>query len=475
METKHFVKIAKFEILKPVNGMTWKEFRQLLQGVRYRVFRLANLCVSENYLQYHLWRKKEIEKVPSLKISELNHQLRAMLLEEKKVSEEEQTRISKSGALPASIVDALSQYKIRALTSKSKWRDVTRGKASLPSFRNDLAVPICCHKNSQRRLEKMPDGNIELDLMICTKPYPRILLKSDRISGGMLATLERLLANGENTEAGYQQRYFEVIQDRQDGRKWFLHVTYKFPGSLIRVNPRVIVGIDLGFSCPLYAAINNGHARLGWRHFESLGKRIHRLQNQVFARRRSMQSGGQADLTRDTARGGHGRKRILQPIEKLAGRIQKAYTTLNHQLSRSVIEFAKNHGAGIIQMENLGGMKENLTGTFLGSRWRYFELQQFIEYKAKEVGIEVRKVNPRYTSRRCSECGYLNIQFDRAFRDANRKDGKTAKFICPECHWEGDPDYNAARNLATLDIENIIRQQLKKQEISSETEETLDL
>ncbi|MBN2581224.1 MAG: transposase [Pirellulales bacterium] len=472
MKEKYFVKVAKFEILKPANGMTWKEFRQLLMSVRYRVFRLANLCVSENFLQFHLWRKKEIDKIPTLKISELNRQLREMLLEEKKTSDAEQTRICKRGALPASIVDALSQYKIRALTAKSKWRDVIRGNASLPSFRNDAAIPICCHKPSHRRLEKTSNGNVELELMICMKPYPRIILKTEKISGNMKATLERLLANRGNSDTGYQQRFFEVVQDRQEGRRWYLHVTYKFPASLLRLNPQVIVGIDLGFSCPLYAAINNGLARLGWRHYESLGKRIRNLQNQVFARRRSMQSGGNASLTMDTARGGHGRKRILRPIEKLAGRVNNAYSTLNHQLSRSVIEFAKNHGAGVIQMENLEGLKEQLTGTFLGSRWRYHELQQFIEYKAKEVGIEVRKINPQYTSRRCSECGYINIKFDRAFRDANRKDGKTAKFICPKCKWEGDPDYNAARNLATLDIENLIRQQLINQGIPSEREET---
>ena len=37
------------------------------------------------------------------------------------------------------------------------------------------------------------------------------------------------------------------------------------------------------------------------------------------------------------------------------------------------------------------------------------------------------------------------------------------EFVCPECQYEADPDYNAARNIATLDIEDKIRVQCDKQ------------
>ena len=146
-------------------------------------------------------------------------------------------------------------------------------------------------------------------------------------------------------------------------------------------------------------------------------------------------------------------------------RINHAYTTLNHQLSASVIEFAKNNRAGVIQIEDLDGLQDELAGTFLGQRWRYHQLQEFIQYKAKEAGMEVRKVNPRFTSRRCSKCGQINAGFDRAFRDANAKEGYVARFKCPEpeCGYEEDPDYYAARNLATLDIAAIIKRQCEAQ------------
>ena len=113
-------------------------------------------------------------------------------------------------------------------------------------------------------------------------------------------------------------------------------------------------------------------------------------------------------------------------------------------------EVRLNHGTGVIQMENLAGLKDDLAGTFLGQRWRYLETQNFIKQKATEAGIEVRQVDPRYTSRRCSKCGCIHVAFDREFRDSHRENGKAAQFRCPECQFEADPDYNAARTWPPL-------------------------
>ena len=53
-----------------------------------------------------------------------------------------------------------------------------------------------------------------------------------------------------------------------------------------------------------------------------------------------MQRGGKDELAGDTARSGHGRQRRLQSTEILAGRINHAYDTLNHQFAKSVVDFA---------------------------------------------------------------------------------------------------------------------------------------
>jgi IS605 OrfB family transposase len=469
MEIKTHTKVARFRILKPADGRSWKDLRELLEAVRYRVFRLANLAVSEAYLNFHMFRTGRTGEYKSATIGELNHRLRQMLIDEptkrKSATPHDPDVFSKTGALPDTVVGALSQYKIRAITNKSKWSEVIRGKASLPTFRLNMSVPVRCDKLYHRRLERTESGEVEVDLMICRKPYPRVVLatKEKGVGEGQLAILNRLLDNKEQSTAGYRQRCFEIKHDDRFN-KWWLYVTYEFPASETPgLSPDVIVGVDLGVSCPLYVAISNGHARMGRRHYAALGARIRSLQRQTIARRRSILTGGRSNLSKTTARSGHGRKRIIKAIEPLEGRINNAYTTLNHQLSASLIDFAKDHGAGVIQIEDLTGLKDQLRGTFIGMNWRYHQLQSFIEYKADEAGIKVRRINPRFTSRRCSKCGVIHGAFDRAARDAGGRPGFSARFQCPKCEFEADADYNAARNLATLDIERLIVLQCRRQ------------
>jgi IS605 OrfB family transposase len=299
---------------------------------------------------------------------------------------------------------------------------------------------------------------VVLDLMIRNKPYPRVLLGTQGIGESAEAIIERLLSNDAQGNQGYRQRYFEVKED--ENKTWWLCVCYTLPAPApLKLDPSRIVGVDLGYACPVYTAISNGHARLGYRAFSALAARVKALKLGTMRRRREIQRGGRTIISGEAARSGHGRKRKLLGIEKLQGKINDAYTTLNHQMSAAVIQFALDNGAGTIQLENLEGLREELSGTFLGQMWRYFQLQQFLQYKAEEKGIVIRKVNPRYTSRRCSQCGQINKDFTRAARDRNAQGGYSAKFKCPGCEYEADADYNAARNLAVDGIDGIIERQ----------------
>lgn len=459
---KRHVKVLKLRILKPSGAMTWKELGSALRETRYRVFRLANLAVSENYLEFH--KKRTNDPSEKIRPSKLNKDLAAMLDEErkKKPSQIPNILFSKEGALPDTVTGALFMYKLRSATGGSKWGDIVKGKSSLPSFRLDMPIPVRCDQPVQKRMERTSGGDVEVDLMICLKPYPRVVLATgDKSLGdGAKAVLDRLLENVKQSPNGYRQRCFEIKE--KDG-KWFLLVTYDFPHVPVNLKTNIVVGVDIGVSCPIYAAINNGHARLGWRQFGAIGARIMAMRNQLIKRRREIQRGGNAITGEQSARSGHGRKRKLAPIEKLQGKIDRAYQTLNHQMSSAVIKFAQDHGAGLIQMEDLGSLHEALSGTFLGERWQYAPLQGFIAYKAKEAGIETFKVNPRFTSRRCSKCGYINMEFSHEYRVKN----KNPKFKCADekCGLESDPDYNAAINIATIDIGAKIVEQCKQQGI----------
>ncbi len=67
---------------------------------------------------------------------------------------------------------------------------------------------------------------------------------------------------------------------------------------------------------------------------------------------------------------------------------------------------------------------------------------EFLEYKLKERGGGLVKVDPRYTSQTCNKCGHVSKD--------NRK--MQAKFVCTACGHTANADVNAAKNILARGI-----------------------
>jgi len=79
--------------------------------------------------------------------------------------------------------------------------------------------------------------------------------------------------------------------------------------------------------------------------------------------------------------------------------------------------------------------KAGLNRSILQQSWgKFFEM---LEYKLKRNGGELIKVNPQYTSQKCSSCGHISKE--------NRI--SQAKFKCTKCGLEMNADYNASLNI----------------------------
>ena len=56
-------------------------------------------------------------------------------------------------------------------------------------------------------------------------------------------------------------------------------------------------------------------------------------------------------------------------------------------------------------------------------KWAFGQLRGFVDYKAKLNGVPVYLIDPRNTSKQCSECGHID--------KANRK--TQSEFVCGAC------------------------------------------
>lgn len=84
---------------------------------------------------------------------------------------------------------------------------------------------------------------------------------------------------------------------------------------------------------------------------------------------------------------------------------------VNHWIGKKLVATAKGTGLGI-KLEDLTGIRDRRTvkkpqRCDLHS-WVFYQLRQFVSYKASIAGAPVALVDPRNTSRECTEWGHVD-------------------------------------------------------------------
>ena len=311
-------------------------------------------------------------------------------------------------------------------------KEILRGTMSIPSYKQDQ--PLTLNKDTVKlSLEK---GQPTVRLTLFSDHYKKERQFSSNVRFAMPShdnTQRAIFDNILSRE--YTLGECQLVYKRP---KWFLFLTYTFKPIQHELNPEKILGVDMGETCAIYASTFGEYGSL-----KIDGGEITAFARKHEARIRSMQN--QAAHCGE-GRIGHGTKTRVAAVYKAKDRVAHFRDTLNHRYSKALIDYAIKNQCGVIQMEDLTGIKEETGFPKFLRHWTYYDLQSKIEYKAQEHGITVIKINPRYTSQRCSKCGNI----DKANRTSQ------AKFCCTKCGFSTNADFNASQNISIRNIAKII-------------------
>jgi len=123
-------------------------------------------------------------------------------------------------------------------------------------------------------------------------------------------------------------------------------------------------------------------------------------------------------------------------LEQLSGRELRYVRDVLHHASNAIVTEALRYKCDVIAFEDLTHIRDR-TGASWGHKWAFRTLYAQVEYKAEAVGVSVKQVGAKNTSKRCAECGSL--------ADENRFTRND--FRCQKCGSEANADYNAAKNI----------------------------
>lgn len=329
---------------------------------------------------------------------------------------------------------------VKKAFDNAQW-EIQTGQKSLLSFKKNQ--PIDVHGSSIKHLQSLgEDFCAEFSLLRPASAKEKYGLPSGRFVFKLMVKDNSTRSILKRCESGeYSVSASKLIYDKNK-HQWVLNLTYSFvPETALGLDPDKILGVDLGIKVPVCASVFGDLKR-----FTIQPGEIEAFRKNVEARRRSLKKQG---AYCGDGRIGHGRATRNKPAEQIADKIKRFRDTANHKYSRALVDYAVKNQCGVIQMEDLQGITEGVVEPFLKD-WTYFDLRTKLKNKAEEVGIRVELVNPKYTSQRCSRCGYLDKE--------NRL--TQAQFVCLKCGFEENADYNASQNLAIKNIAEIIEKEL---------------
>jgi len=314
-----------------------------------------------------------------------------------------------------------SGYYFSELRAKRKQiREARRLRISLPSFKAG-SIPV------RDRVWKFveQDGWIGVRVPILKEGEQPVLRFRDgyKKNKAYVTILERI-RSGE-----YKPGSLKIV--KKNGR-FFVSISYSFTPPEREVVPGRVMGIDLGIHSPVYIAFSDSPDGVS---FEGESSKLLKVKADLSAKYAQIRSW----IMKPGVRSGHGRRYKFAPLGRIKRKWQGFVRWWIDHIANEVCKIAKKEKVEAVAVEDLNLRSPNFFSVHLGASELKFpvgRLLQTIKYKLEAEGIRVVEVDPRGTTKICSNCGRekeIPLE-ERVFR-------------C-ECGLERDRDWNAARNIA---------------------------
>lgn len=277
------------------------------------------------------------------------------------------------------------------------------------------------------------------DKTICPKfreyasmPYDQRMMSFKGVDKVSLLTLQGriivpfVMGKYQAEKFGNAKGQADLVFRERDG-KWFLLVTVDIPdGETFPTTD--FIGVDLGITNLATPSIGEPFA----------GDDVKRISKKYADLRQTLQRKASAQ-----SKNGKRPRSIRKFLKRISKKVRNFKKHSNHVISKKIVQTAIDTRKGIA-LEDLSGIRKRCEKRFRKSQraifsgWSFYELRNYIAYKAKLAGIPVVLVNPKNTSRECFECGHIAKE--------NRK--SQSEFVCVNCSHKNNADINASKIIA---------------------------
>ncbi len=339
-------------------------------------FRLYPTRMQNTEMQKHLWISKELwNKL-------LEKTIKRYDKEKKFYSKSELQLMVKKTGLYSQTAQGIAHRLHRALQAKVKAKKEGK-KWGFPRFKNFDRMKTLLY----------PQSGFSLDKKLKVTPFGEINIKKHREMKGTVNTL---------------------TLKREASGKWFAVFCVEQEPEQPKINNGGQIGIDLGLMT--FATLSNGEKIKNPHHLKTHEGRVAFYQRELSKKKKG-------SMNRKKAK-----RKVAFIHEKIANtRLDFLHKTANRLFSNY----------SLIAMEKLASQEMAMQGhgkSINDAGWNMFT--NVLCYKAGNAGSKVVFVNPKNTSKECSNCGRL---VNKTLWDRQHN--------CPSCGLSIDRDINAAINI----------------------------